>query len=130
MAVALQSEQTWEWTVPEYDTVGKRLRAAREFRGITLEHMALVFGKSTSTISKWENDLQQPRGMMAVIDRWAEETRVYSSWIKTGVAPTMTCFGIPSLSLVGNPPNDPMQLFDPDDFGLEVPYVTAVTTGA
>ena len=131
MAVALQSEQdVWTWTVPQYDTVGKRLRAAREFRGITLEDMALVMSKSTSTISKWENDLQQPRGFMDVIDKWAEHTRIYASWIKTGEAPITTCFGHPSLSLVEFPANEPMQLFDPDHFALEDTKVTLVTTGA
>lgn len=106
---------------------GDRLAKARRFADLEQAEMALRLGVSRALISKWERDVTEPTASQAL--RWAEACGVDAAWL-LGLAPTTTCLAMPSLSLVENPPNDAMQLFDPDGFGLEVPYVTIVTTGA
>lgn len=129
MAVALQSEN--EWRIPKMH-LGRRMAWAREDAGISGQEMADLMGVSSGTISNWEKGTSQPRNLFETVEKWATFTRAPVGWLLTGdaSAPTTTCSLVPSLTLVEFPPNDAMQLFDPDDFGLDVPHVTPVTTGA
>lgn len=66
--------------IPEW-TLGERLAKARKDAGLEQEHMARIFKVSTSAISNWENDISQPRKMLAVIATWAAETGVPQGWL-------------------------------------------------
>lgn len=52
-------------------TLGKRLREARESKGLTQKELAELLGISAATLSKYENDTQAPSadtlGNMSVI---------------------------------------------------------------
>lgn len=62
-------------------TLGDRMAKARQDAGITQEEMARRFGKSHSTIAKWELDKSQPNNMLAVLNRWSQETHVPVQWL-------------------------------------------------
>lgn len=110
-------------------SLGDRIRKAREQAGMNQAElaMALPLTVSRQLVSKWERGVAEPTVSEAIAI--AKVTGVSALWL-LDLDPTMTCFGVPSLSLVKFPNNEQMELFGSADFGLDVPHVTAVTTGA
>lgn len=67
-------------TVPTW-TRGERMAKAREQAGLTQEEMGARLNVSDKTISAWENETRQPRGMMTVLTRWSDITGVPMWWL-------------------------------------------------
>jgi len=68
--------------VPEF-TLGWRLRLSIESAGTSVQQMADDLGYSRSSISRWLNDLDEPR--VGIIAQWCLLTRVDRQWLETGV---------------------------------------------
>jgi transcriptional regulator with XRE-family HTH domain len=74
--------------VPEF-TLGWRMRLALESAGMSVQEMALALGYSRSSVSRWLNDIDEPRA--AIMAQWALLTEVDAGWLATGAsAPSPT----------------------------------------
>ena len=71
--------------IPRF-TFGDRLRKAREDAGLDQRTIAETLGVTSATISHWETGVNQPRDLFALVEKWAEITRVDRNWLLTGVA--------------------------------------------
>ena len=67
--------------VPEF-TLGWRMRLALETSDIDVGDIANRLSYSRSSISRWLNGHDEPRGL--VLDAWARETGVDRDWLETG----------------------------------------------
>ena len=120
---------TAEAWVPE-DNFGARLALIRQRLRLNVSQAARKCEISEATWRTWERG-SEPQDKAEVVKKIAKATGARATWLMWGGDdPTMTCFGVPSLSLVKFPNNEQMELFGSADFGLDVPHVTAVTTGA
>lgn len=67
-----------DWYLPEVATFGDRLAAAREQAGLTVADISKRLGVKKSTMTAWEDDLNEPRanklqmlsGILGVSMRW------------------------------------------------------------
>lgn len=74
---------------PEW-TRGDRMRKARVYAGIKPVEMcerlfAYGINVKKSTLSAWENDVNQPRNMDDLMQAWAEITNVPEPWLWVGI---------------------------------------------
>ena len=66
------------------DTIGKRLRDARERRFLTQDELAEVSGIQKVTISRIENDRQISKPRLATVRKLAYALEVDPGWIMFG----------------------------------------------
>lgn len=85
--MATESDKAEEPRWPQW-TRGDRLRKSRELAGLNQEAMGVLLADLNggepfkhSTIAAWERDRSQPRDLVAIIQRWAEITRVDAAWL-------------------------------------------------
>ncbi|MGY6501607.1 MAG: helix-turn-helix domain-containing protein [Acidimicrobiales bacterium] len=85
MASTIRDDQE-EREDPQW-TFGDHLAKARRDAGYSQEQMAALIAQrlertvTKQTISNWENDAAQPRGLLAVIRTWSEITGVREGWL-------------------------------------------------
>lgn len=66
----------------ELSTLGQRLREAREYLGLTLQHVADVLHVDMSAVSMWETDRRRPHS--SNLTRLAAYYKVSLTWLVDG----------------------------------------------
>ena len=67
------------------ETMGQRIRSAREAKGWTQDDLAAAMKTSRSLVSDWERDATDPRGSTRI--KLSDALDVSPEWIRTGVGP-------------------------------------------
>jgi len=70
------------WYDPEFATFGDRLAAARDASGMSQEVLAKRLGVKLATLSKWEDDMAEPRANRLAM--MSGLLGVSISWLLTG----------------------------------------------
>lgn len=58
----MEAETAENWFAEGYATLGDRIAAAREVRGMSVADLARRVGARTETLKRWEADAVEPRG--------------------------------------------------------------------
>lgn len=58
----MEAETAENWFAEDYATLGDRIAAAREVRGMSVADLARRLGARTETVKRWEADAVEPRG--------------------------------------------------------------------